>query len=554
MNNVANAPKKFNKFTLGVSILIFLSVCPYWFISTNSQLSIINILIGKYSSSYSPQPWERGLYQVGTWPVFYAHVITTCIGLAIYYKSNFTRWLGEIISYQYIADFFYKKNKKATVMINCFKIIIALSLIYCLYEILIEMIKGNSIPAGTFSIGILLFFIGTAGWNIAYPQNPVMPELQGSLDNRNKTMLIRLSDNQIAYVQNRNNKIIWDFSPCNSDVNLSFTETYIFKLSDLSHHIPDVELLNSSIGNIHFYFEMVGPKIPTLDIFPKTTSYETVLNLNTLTKKENLTDIIYLAINQNDIKDEVKKKYDLLNTYFVSNPRASTQEWNDKFKNIYEEINAIKLDLSIQNEIKYEIDKFIGKDIFKITCSITQDTAKEYFEEKIRAHHQETARKEQDITFKIEEEERNAMQREKEIVLTAISKRLETPGLPFKAAKEWMELIKEIRTTPTKANIEQAKDMLRLSEGNEKITIDQNLVNASKEIASAIITSKRQNYNENEARELISSSTIFLAENKISFDTFYKKLTEKWNTEREERTEEAYQMIARDTLLSLLES
>lgn len=533
---------KFNSILLGISVLIFLSTFSYWFIGEDSQGSLINVFLKRNISNRFEENSPYNDFQKLEWGVFYGHLLVTAIGLLIYYNSGITKWIGKKISFYYpVASFFYKNNSLAKGILLVFKIIIGFLIVYSLYNILIEITKGLAIPISGFSTFICLFFIATTGWYIRYPKPEEKPDFVGSIDNRDKTMWLRLCDNQIAYVQNSSNKEDWFLVKSKREVDLSYTEAYVFYEKSFSNYLKDLVISEDIVGRLMYSFRVE----PLLTNFPNKLSIDKLQLLNNRFRNSaDLEKLIFLSIDKKGLLQKTRKEtFEGLNKYFDTDPnilKNQGHQMNYEFENILKSYtNFGDISLEISKEIESKIYELFGTEkLFKISFEITKTefNMDEMLKEII------DSRKKMSATVL-----QGNIDTQKKIIDTAVTLAA-TPGASASRIDNLIGFASKLNQSFSSTNTANL-----LENKNDSKQLANPIKLASENVINAIFEVMDKDPTPDVLTEAVSKSTSYISDNQIPIDDFVKRFFQKMSDEKVERTQEAYRQLAEDTFTEFIE-
>ncbi|AWO01109.1 hypothetical protein DLD77_05060 [Chitinophaga alhagiae] len=499
----------------------------------HSQGSVVNILMGRIADN----PF---IANNSDWAAFLLHLAVTGTGLILYIKSGVLQYVGNWIARQHkVAGFFYTQSAQAKTAIIIFKVFIGCACVFLLYNILLRTMQGL-VPRIDFSMLILLVTIGGLGWFVTYPEPQKLPGFDGNLDNLNKTMWLRLSDNQGAYVQDREDRETWYLVKNKREINVSYTETYLFYERTFSNQIREDIISEDIIGKLFYSFRAEA----LMDNFPQTTSTEKLQALyRNFNSQEGLKKLLFLAIDKGALlKGSRNAIFESLNKYFDTDPNILHNQGHQRNRD-FERIlagygNFTDISGGIAKEIALYIEKLLGKaNMFKISFEITRtafnmdEMLKEIVDSRKRTAHQIT---------------QGNIDTQKSIVDTAI-RIATTPGASPGRLKNMIDLLGGLGQTFS----QQPKQFWVADHTNE--TMPENALKkvtaASHDVINAIFGIIESNPTPEQLSEAVALSTPYLSQNAIPPDAFIKRFFAKMSNEKTERTHEAYIKLAEDTLL-----
>lgn len=525
---------KFNAVLLGLSILLFLSTFPYWFFGEDSQASLINVFLGKnLNTSADPKSLR--------WGTFVIHAIVTGIGMLVYYKSDVTKWIGRQISIQHpVASFFYKNNRLAKAVTVVFKVIVGFLIVYLLYTLLLELMKTILIPRSDFTFLIILFLIGSAGWFVKYPDPQELVDFAGNVDNRNRTMWIRLRDSQIAYVQSLSNTDEWNLYASKKEVDLSHTEAYVFYERTFSHYLKDYTISEDIIGRLMYSFRIEA----LLHNFPKKFTLEKLQLLNNRFRSQSdIEKLLFLSIDKGDLLKKARAEtFAGLNKYFDVNPNIlhnQAEQMNQEFDSImkgYANYSNIAVDINHEIE-KHIIDLFGTSSFFKINFEITK------------------------TEFNVNEILKEIIDSRKKMSATIVQGNIDVQTKLFDTAATIAVTpgasatkIDNLLNFAAKLNSSFSNGSGKLPDKKENIKQMLNpLKTASENVINAIFEVMDQNPDPDALTEAVSRSTSYISENQIPVDHFVRRFFQKMADEKVDRSREAYRQLAEDTFIEFTE-
>lgn len=535
--SVKSISLSFNQIALGISILLFVLTFSFWFINPDSNASIINLILRK-------QGLHSGTQSVGIslgWTQFYLHFFIALLSLLIYYKSGFTKYLGSVLSQLYpVQKFFQSDHSTAVKVIIGLRIVLAGIFLFGLYGLIMGLVEGTTLPLGNARICILIFFFLTAVWDIGSIEAEMFPAHVGILSSKTKKLWFRLSENQFAFVQDLTNTNKWILYKDNAYVDLSYTECYLFYPENFNIIITDNVLSKDLVGSIKY---SVRSDINTRNL-PAFLNTSELVNLNTkFTSHSELDRLIYVLLDDDGLINQAKDNmlsaaqeyYNVDQNIFINN---TTKNREDLKRNLFARTDFRPIERMLEKKVKEETDALLGDgNLLKITLNITDAEFKiDDLLKDILGSHRKTAERIKDASI----------DNQVKIADAAIS----IAGMPGVSKIRIETLLGTAKKMSETFSITSA-GVHRQTEEPARF-IEDPLRTASVQLVSAIMEVMEGEPTPEVIAEAVSKSTTFIADNNIPVTAFVQAFFRKLGEEKEERSIEAYQKLAEDTLKDLI--
>ncbi|MEI7581822.1 hypothetical protein [Runella sp.] len=565
-----NTESKFGKITLGISFFIFLSTFSYWFISADSQASLINVFLKRsIDKNASFLTSYNGAYY---WFVFYTHLIVTGLGLLIFHNSSFSKWLGFTISTQYsVANFFYEDKRLSKQLTIAKKVIFGVLLVITSYEVVRDVIQGDIVPRFSCGSFFVFFILSSIIWYIK-PEEPLsFPNYTGIREFSHTQTWLKVAESQIAYVQNNQKPNQWEYYDSWSIINLSYVNVFLLESNnDLFNHTIDNELLyKDSEGELSYRCKIIFDFSGNL---PAQLNTEQVkfLNVNLRVYRAVKSEISW-CIDKAKVANEIKTKFQReAGAYFA--PKNTFLE-HDK-EDIYESIKKITYN-DTQIEMKDKIfDRISEKSgmagLIKVEFTIVdQKFIKNEILEQIEA-----ARIEKIDEIKIQQQKIfEAMIKDytesRQKLLGALMAAMQNPAIDRSIIGEIRQLLLDLEKQKpdiikSKEEIDRANLLLQTAQNKLnklQLPIEKDLLAGkrvdeiklvSEDITWAIKISVNKGLNKKGIMEEISKSTNYFKEKNISAFDFFERLEQNIADFKEEKEYEFYRDSVENTLKSLV--
>lgn len=543
-----------NKTLLWISILIFLSTFPYWFFDTQTEISLINVLL---KNTFSPSPYQTDNGLIIHKIRFFLHLGTTVIGLYLFYKSKAPQWLGKKISItEPLAGYLHKNFKRAKTLKTIFQIVFGFIIIVVVYMFILGIVNSDYPPTAEFSLFIFLFFIYSAGWEIKFSPSVEDPQ-SGKKIYEDEPKWIRLLDNQIAYVKDRNGNNSWKLYR-DGEVDLSYTTSYLFDITKFYINLKNKILLSNDFGDIRYdcVISLYGlstnssnSKELIIKNFPETVNSDQLFKLGSLSMPKEAENLIMSLVNQTDIKKVIQEKITQqsieISSFIDKASTVNNSNWKPEYDKITETIKQNQLENELNAQFQDLVNESIFNDLLNVDLSIIKDTVYSNFRKKIEE-------------FKKVREANEGSERQ--IILGAIAKRMEAPGVSPEQMFRFLTL---------KEGLESGNVEPKQIQGNKSLMTTLQITEASEnkndkvskfkvisdEINVIMTDCSIQGYENEDTKEKIAKNVDFFKNEDLSPDDFFEILYSKMNSKDElnARKGEAVRQLIEDTLRELYE-
>ncbi|MEE1962003.1 hypothetical protein V1387_04845 [Allomuricauda taeanensis] len=552
-NNVEN--QKVNRALLWISILIFLSTFPYWFINTQTEISLINVLI---KNTYRPNPYMASTGLASEKIRFFLHLASTVLGLYLFYKSKAPAWLGKKISItEPVAGYLHKNYRRAKTLKTTFQIAFGFIILLVVYMFILGVVNSDHYPTSQFSLFLILFFIYSAGWEIKFSPSVEDP-ISGKKSYLDEPKWITLLDNQIAYVKERNGKDTWNLHR-DGDVDMSYTISYLIDINKFYIDLKNKTLISNDFGEIRYdcIISLYGistnssnNKELTIKNFPNVLNSDQLFKLVSLSTPKEGENLIVSLINQTDIKKVIQEKITEqsieISSFIDKASTVNNSNWKPEYDRIIETIKQNQLENELNRQFQTLINESIFDDLLNVDLSIIKDTVYANFRKKIEEFK------------KVREANEGG---ERQIILSAIAKRMEAPGVSpeqmfkFLTLKEGLESGK-VEPEQIQGN-KSLMNTLLIADNPEKNDTEEysKFKKISGEINEIMTDCTLQGYENEDTKEKIAKSVDFFKNENLSPDDFFELLYAKMNSKDEvdARKGEAVRQLIEDTLRELYE-
>jgi hypothetical protein len=232
----ANNEPTVNKIGLGVSLLLLFVTFPYFFISADSQASLINVFLNR-----------NGIASPGG--AFWGHFLVTCFGLFTFYNSESPRWIGwKISTHEQVTALFYQNRDIFSKCLWGVKCLVALIVCYSLYQTLLHLTAGEVVPRFSLRNVLVSSVLLLILWNVVYIDPKPLSTL-GLITGRNRPLWIMLTPSQICYIARFTESGEEEWIAQRSGIaNLSYTDAYLFDTWFLTHTVKQAKTAQSLLG------------------------------------------------------------------------------------------------------------------------------------------------------------------------------------------------------------------------------------------------------------------------------------------------------------------
>ncbi len=542
-----------HKLSLWVSVLLFLFVFAYWFIDTNSNASLLNLILEKW---IDPTTVAKKNGSIG-WIRFLLHLALTGYALFLFYKSQAAKWLGiKIALLAPISNFLHQNYARSKALKVGLQLVLGLGLIYTIYQFIMGIVAGSAVPVEVFQFFLLFYFINLIVWEINFSKPQQQPEWFGFYDHRDTVKWIRLGNHQVAYIQDHEDSNTWHLI-ADEDANLSYRSTYIFNTRKFNISLKNQSLVNTNFGKIDYDCSVSLYGLNNTDSsedhliiknFPSRLSYAQVNNLNELSQEDTASTLLQTLIHQTGTVERLENKITSISVE-VSKFKDETSviqytDWKKEYRRIYNIIEEGSISVALRADFQAQFDG-IFPNVFKIHVAIVNDSVHTAFRESIAAI---KARQDAEETQKL----RQAEGRINTLVETAAKQAGER-------GRSYEEIQKILRMAWVLGGLNNP------AYGQENILLDENsiqkfgadghvkseLIAATDAISQIIEEGKLKEYTDADIKEKIARETSFFKEHNIAPERFFDLLFQKARLEGAERIALAKQQVIKDTLVEL---
>lgn len=526
VNLHANNEPTVNKIGLGVSLLLLFATFPYFFISADSQGSLINVFMSR-----------NGV--VSASGAFWGHFIVACIGLFVFYASESPRWIGwKISTHEQVTALFYQNRDMFSKSLWGAKGLVVLIVCFSLYQTLLHLAAGEIIPRFSFRNVLISSVLLLILWNIVYIDPKPLSTL-GLIIGRNRPLWIMISPSQICYIARFTETGEEEWVAQRSGIaNLSYTDAYLFDTGFLTHTIKQAKTAQSLLGEFVYNLTIR----PVFSQFPKVLDTDRLNEIHTrLGRDADLTSLVASAFNRDLLIKVLSDGYfDPLSNVYATTHSTILENINEEVLRNFQSLKK-KLDFS---PIEADCRNRILAKIWHILGAQNGFTVEEFGLVDIKLSDGEIKRIMEDIKQRtIKTGDANVALQGK-IVGDAIDI-LKNPANSPKRAKDLIKSISDM------------KDMFMNSPAS-KMSPEVNttlpaalLKDASVLVLDTIHDSNAQGLSIEATQLALLEATPVFVEHQIPVDSFMARFFEKMTLEKEARSEEAYRQLVEDTLLEL---
>ncbi|MDB4293114.1 hypothetical protein N9954_06855 [Maribacter sp.] len=539
-----------HKVFLSISILLFLFVFAYWFLDINSPASLVNLIMEK---AIDPTKYPRRTGGIG-WLRFLLHFGITAYALFLFYKSCAAKWLGiKIALCTPISNFLHENYARSKALKVGLQLVLGLGLIYTIYEFIMGVVAGSEVPVEVFQYFLFYYFVNLVVWEINFSKPLQLPDLAGMCDKRDEVFWIRLTPNQIAYVQDRANENVWRLIK-DSDANLSYAVSYIFNTLKFNISLKNQTLIKNNFGEIKYDSQVTLYGLNTehtdedyliIKNFPPRLTANQITSLNELTQESTAIKMLNTLIYQTGT---VQKLEDNITSLAVEVAKFTDQtsaikdfDWKHEYQRIYKKLERNSISSMLRADFQQLFDG-IFPELFRIHVSVVHDSVHTTFRQEIRL-----------FKTRVDQQEAQDKSIDQKRITTLQEKIAEQVGRLGKTPKEVQDFLRMALELPssngTTVQHKPSNGML-LNDLPEK-GIKSALEDAVDVIHNAIRDGNKNGYSNADIKEKIARETSFFKEHQIAPEHFFECLFLKMNTEGEERTEEAKKQLVQDTLAEL---
>lgn len=485
--DVYNSRRNFNVILLGISLILLLSMAPYWLgVRENSALFIIRQRLDPFIDTNSV-------------PMFFAHLFVTLIALWVYYTSGSSKALADRIAYTDEMMKLFDEQKQLIKRVQDFtKILAILIIVLFSYFAIMDLLRGTRLPILECNIIFVTYVLA----------------------------------HLILKIEEKENNI--------------HKRTGNFNLEKFHKKLADITIFKNIDGEIKGELS-ISPKFLTKSEFisarNKSKQIEKILEDSTLQT------IISEVLSVCDIDQDIEQRRLHLEAFkdrILEN--GATFEEN---RIIEDKTSSVELTKKIISELHDKINEKIGTHPFIIKFSITKDSIKDkLLSEKDEARRRnkediETRRKEL-IQFieKTISETSSPHQRNQLIGL-----RLELQGISNINRSIIREIQLNVMTIQSPDNTVSFQQSHHPHLHTTPNIIEKN-TDSIITITQVLYGKTDRELREDAVKEQLSGTSVF-NDHKISIDQFIEVINEKWGASDGEKNKDSYKQLVGEVLSQL---
>ncbi len=451
--------KNTNLLQLGIGMLLLFKVFGYWYSNDHNGGIIGTAVTGIINKARVLLSMEQ--VESNPWGVFVYYMIISFFALLTIYRSGFPQNVGSDLSQTTFLTKMYRTNPAfATTMAFILKGLVYLFFLGFVYLLIDQLLSSYHPPHNTVLTLIWTVLLGSILIHTNFQKIPEIAFEPGDLDVTDQMGWIKLTTSQFAYIKSANSNL-WRLAKAGHQVNVSFCMVKIFYYGQFTKPIHDVIVYKNVLGEMRYSFNINA--LP--HHFSETLTDTQVKNLEILSKNGAMKSNILSAIDQKELSAFVEQKYNILRDFLVSNPYASYEECQEEYKSITQMISSYKIEQKMIDSIE-EYFKSILTDapMFEFTCTLTKDTAREYFEKEVFEKRKKEAEEIRKTEKKFDTTGRLVEIIEQNNLKNALIDRLRDTSLSIAQIRELSDLISELSSSSYSANgVQRAKKILGIS-------------------------------------------------------------------------------------------